>query len=660
MGDLVLRGVSSLLAVVVCAAAAADPPVKFVEVSGARGILSYTTAFGMGGGLAAADFDADGDVDFFVPTAAGVPDQLYRNLGNGQFEEIAAQAGLASPGRHRVALWFDYDGDGALDLFVAGDCYQIDEACTATSTLTLYRQVADAQFEDVTLATGFSDDLISDIEAHRGGMCAGDINNDGYLDLAIGLWQGDARLFLNEGDGTFADIGVSSGIGGTYLAYWQPMMYDFNDDGLLDIYFAVDFTENRFMINQGDYTFVDRAAEAALDNAMNDMGMSLGDYDNDGDPDIFITNVAKSVDFHNVLFRNDSVDDSLLFEDQSIALDLWNGHWGWGITFLDADNDGWLDIAATNGFFADLPAFDPSLFYLNDGGNPVTFTDLSDEVGFNDTFWGSALIGLDYERDGDVDLLQTCNGSGSQPAAVRLLENRPSGTAPVQNHLVVRPRMSGANRRAIGAVVRILIGQEEQMRVVTAGTSFMGQEPAEAFFGVGSATMVDRLTVEWPGATPPTELTNVAVNQVLDVAVDTDTDGDGTPDASDTDDDNDGLIDENDCFPTNGQVWDTPGEVTDLELTQASGQTTLTWVAPLDPGGTWLPYDTLVSDFASGFDTAASCIESHDGTDTKAIDTIDPAAGEVKHYLVRIASPCGDGSAGSDSSGVLRAVVECH
>ena len=148
-----------LFPVLACGVLLVDPgratgQVQFVDVSAARGIQPYTMAPGMGSGVATADFDDDGDIDLFVPNAEGVPDQLYRNLGNGQFEEIAAIAGLASTEPSRVALWLDYDGDHLLDLFVAADCFQADPACLDTVTLRLYRQVADTQFEDVTISAG--------------------------------------------------------------------------------------------------------------------------------------------------------------------------------------------------------------------------------------------------------------------------------------------------------------------------------------------------------------------------------------------------------------------------------------------------------------------------------------------------------------------------
>ncbi len=488
----------------------ANAQIQFVEVGDQRGIEPFAMAAWLGGGAAVADFDNDGDIDIFVPNAAGVPDQLYRNLGTGQFEEIAGLVGLASIDRSRLALWFDYDADGLLDLAVATDCCcQDNDSCDNLTPLRLFHQIDDGQFVDVTVAAGLVEDATFVFNMHRGGICAGDINRDGFPELLVTTWHGRASLFLNNTDGTFTDIGISSGVGVESASHWQPMMHDFDGDGWVDIYIAIDFAANRLWVNQHDNTFVDIASQAGLDNAMNDMGMSLGDYDNDGDLDIYITNrYSLPQNFWNVLLRNDSTSGQLSFTDVAPAAGVENGYWGWGTTFMDADNDGLLDIAETNGYFSN--PVDPSKFFLNVGGDPVTFADVSTEVGFDDTNWGSALMAFDSDRDGDLDMLEVT----AQGGPLRLLENQPAGPGPANNYLVVRPRMLGPNHRGLGAIIRAQVGATTQMRLITAGTSFMGQEPAEAFFGVGQATTVDTLIVEWPDGSR-TQINGVPTNQAI-------------------------------------------------------------------------------------------------------------------------------------------------
>jgi hypothetical protein len=645
-----------LLVVGVTAAAMADAPIQFVDVSTARGIHPYQMAYGLGGSVVAADFDDDGDVDLFVPNEQGWADQLYLNLGAGLFEEVATAAGVASLGRSRVALWFDYDGDSLLDLFVVGDCWSEDTDCSTEPTFRLYRQLAGTQFQDVTSSAELPDSRV-DTTSQAGGLAAGDINDDGYLDLVIGLWEtGPTRLLLNDGDGTFTEITAASGLGSAAdVANHQSILHDFDGDGRLDIFNAIDYEPNNLWINRGGNTFTDEAATAGVDTAMNEMGVALGDHENDGDLDLYVTNIAAG-SLHSVFFRNDTVGSTLQFTEVAQELGVDQGFWGWGTTFLDADNDGWLDLAATNGYSVPPFSTDPSRFFLNQGGDPVTFVDMSDASGFNDTLWGSALVAADLDRDGDLDLVQSCNGNGLA-GSLRVLDNQQGAAAMANNYLVVKPRMSGTNHRAIGAVVRIEVVGTQMMRLITAGTSFLGQEPAEAFFGIGGATIVDRVTVEWPVG-GQTELTGVAVNQVLTVTVDTDSDNDGTPDVSDGDDDADGHPDETDCRPRGAQFWRAPGPVEDLALSQAGGITTFAWSPPPSPGGTVLYYDTLSATTPSDFVSSGSCLETNAG-DRSSTDTELPSPGSVLYFLVRVENPCGE-TAGSDSAANPRTALVCR
>lgn len=496
--------------------AAAQP--AFLEVASERGFLAYDMMpRGFGAGAAAADFDDDGDVDVFLPTAHGTPHQLYRNLGDGNFEEAAGPLGLAETDSGRAALWFDFDGDGRLDLLVNTDCFEV--SCTgAPSALRLYRQGSGGSFTEVTEAAGLSGAPAA-TEQHRSGLAAADLNGDGFLDFVTGFWMGPLKLYLNGGDGTFADVSAAAGIDDAPLGYHQPLLQDFNGDGRMDIFATVDFTENRLWLQQavvaGVPIFSEVAQAAGCDNAMNDMGVSLGDFDEDGKPDLYITNIFRD-GLHNVLLRQMD-GGGLAFEEVSGAAGVQDGGWGWGTTFLDVDNDRWLDLAETNGWRTNNWLHPPRL-YMHQGDTPATFVDGAALAGLTDTSWGTTLLAFDYDRDGDLDLLETISEVGGRPddEEVRLHENQLNRTVGGRHYLVVRPRMPLPNSRAIGARIRVEAAGRTMSRWITAGTSYLGQEPAEAFFGLGDAGTVDRITVSWPGG-GETVLESVAVDQVMTV-----------------------------------------------------------------------------------------------------------------------------------------------
>ena len=483
---------------------AAQTNASFVDVSAARGIGAFVTQEGHGSGVAVVDFDRDGDLDIFAPQAASVPSLLYRNLGNGHFEEVAAQMGLADTTGARTALWLDYDGDRDWDLIVGNDILPNQ------SSYTLYEQRVHG-FVDVTEEAGM---LIAPNPFtkthHWAGFCAGDINHDGYLDLYTTQWFGEGHLFLNTTTGGFQDISVSSGVSANNWGH-QSVMADFNNDGWLDIFLAVDFDPNVLWINQQNNTFVNFAFLAGVDNAFNDMGVALGDYDNDGDFDLYITNIFMEDTEplgprYNVLYRNDTVNDVMSFVDVSAIMGVDDGRYGWGTTFIDYDKDTDLDLAATNGWRTGEWINDPTRFFVNPG-NGLPFIESAATVGLNDTDWGSAFLAADFDRDGDLDLLQGCMEGGP----LRLLDNQ---TVTDNKYLVVQLHGDEGNYDGIGAVIEIELGSARQVRQISAGGSYMGQEPPEAFFGLGDADIVDSVTVKWPGG-GTTTLENVTPNQII-------------------------------------------------------------------------------------------------------------------------------------------------
>jgi hypothetical protein len=476
-------------------------------------------ATGPRAGVAAEDYDGDGFVDLFVPTGEGFPDQLYHNLGDGTFEDIATEVGLASTTKHRTALWFDADGDEDLDLVIASDCRDLRPVdngapCAVFENLWLYEQGADGIFRDVTTDAGLDVAWGGWPNQHRAGMAAGDIDGDGDLDLVVPGWQMRPFLFRNDGGGHFTDITEAAGISLEPLFYQRAVLHDFDRDGLLDLYFTIDiYTPNALYHNRGDGTFVDIAPAAGVDDASTDMGLTLGDFDNDGDFDFYVTAITQDV-YANKLYENESDGGTLRYSDVAPALGVAAAGWGWGATFFDADDDGWLDLAVTNGSAQGSRfAHDISRFWLNPGPGGGSFLDATFPAGFNDTDVASGLLASDFDRDGDLDLVQAVNGGGP----LRLLRNDRKGDAAKNHYLCVRPRQPGTpNAWAIGATVVASAGDLHMMRAITAGISTDSQEPAEAFFGLGSATRVDTVTVTWPSG-GVTTLPDVTADQVLNV-----------------------------------------------------------------------------------------------------------------------------------------------
>ena len=499
MRILVFLLVSNLLCLFSIEAVTAQ--LQFTEVSKSVGILPADIEPGFGGGVSAFDYDRDGDVDLYLPQRFESPDRLYRNNGDGTFVDVGAESGIDIGATARSALWFDYDDDHRVDLLIVSDCFNSTSPnCIDQSSYRLYRQTSDGQFVDVSIETGIDNTKTQSFFGHRSGVCCGDIDLDGDLDLLIGQWEGELELLINH-SGEFVNEAVERGITNPNDPFpfnpWQSVMHDFNGDGWLDIYTAVDFFENQLWLNQGDGTFVNVAESSGTNFSFNDMGIALGDYDADGDFDIYVTNIFED-EKHSLLLRNDSTPEQVQFAEVSAQAGVDNTGFGWGATFFDANNDTHLDLAVTNGWFNGIGFNDQSHLFLNNGDSPVTFSDVSETVGVNDSFFGSCLISADLGYDGDLDLIQVCNPS-SLEGPFRILENQlQENQTSDSNWIVVRPRQIDKNRWCIGAVVTVEIGDTKICREISAGTSIHGQVPAEAYIGLGPFDVVDRVTVKWP------------------------------------------------------------------------------------------------------------------------------------------------------------------
>ena len=488
-------------------------------------LTTYTPSPGMGSGVAVADFDNDGDPDIFIPTGAGSPNLLLRNRGDGTFDEVAASLALDDSRQARAALWVDYDGDGDLDLFVARDChiqrpgYPAAGSCTER-VISLFEQQVGG-FVDVSdqaglflnagaVASGF----------HTGGLSAADISGDGLPDVYAARWQALEELYISDtlfiaGKGAGYSLGSGlTALGDSQLGYWQGLFHDFDRDGRMDLFVNVDFTANQLWMNRDGLVLQNIAAAAGVDSAWNEMGLAGADYDNDGDLDLFATNIfdwiGPSEGSHNLLLRNDSVGGQIVFEERAVVAGVGDSGWGWGAAWLDADNDGDLDLAATNGYCQPDPDVcpdrfddDPSRFFLQTGPGD-SFADVGAQVGFDDTLIGAGLVAADFDSDGRLDLLQAAidPATSADPLLrterLTLYLNRHTGGGSSGNWIMIRPRMVAPNSHALGAELRLYLDDGRTLtRWIRAGDSWMSQAPASAHFGIGSAGVL-RLEIDWP------------------------------------------------------------------------------------------------------------------------------------------------------------------
>ena len=202
----------------------------------------------------------------------------------------------------------------------------------------------------------------------------------------------------------------------------------------------------------------------------------------------------------------------LSFTEVSNSLQVGASGWDWGTTFFEVNNDGKLDLATTNGWTPGNWGLDLSRLWLNLGDG--LFGDVSGTSAFSDLYDATSLMAFDMDRDGDLDLMQTLKENSSTNAGLKLYQNSLSSTANPGNYIVVQPRMNGSNHFAIGAVVKVTFESGTQMRLISAGTSFYGQEPAEAYFGLGQAESVDAIEIIWPDQTI-SNYKDIEANQVI-------------------------------------------------------------------------------------------------------------------------------------------------
>lgn len=481
-----------------------------------------------GSGIGFLDADQDGWLDVFVVNGSrlegfaegGAPSNyLFRNQQDGTFADVTAQSGLKHSGWGNGVCAGDFDNDGFEDLYV-----------TYWGPNVLYRGLGKAKFADVTQRAGVAGSRAE--KEWSSGCTFLDYDRDGRLDIFVTSYQrfdlasaplpgkgstcewkgmpvfcgprglpfGHATLYHNRGDGSFEDVTKAAGIASVegYYAF-TPIAADLNGDGWTDIYVACDSTPSLFFRNNRDGTFSDIATETAVAYSehgfeQGGMGVGVGDFNNDGWLDLIKTNFAG--DYPNLYINTGGG----IFEDVVLraGLAINPQYVGWGVGFVDLDNDGLVDVFQANGHV--YPELDrhpggeayrqQRLVYRNLGNG--RFEDVSAGSGPGVTAKASsrgAAFG-DFDNDGDIDVLILNMGEG-----VSLLRNdQKSG-----NHwLRVRLQGTRSNRDAIGATVTIEAGGMKQAAAALSQSSFLSQSDRRLHFGLGKADTVERITVKWP------------------------------------------------------------------------------------------------------------------------------------------------------------------
>jgi hypothetical protein len=413
-----------------------------------------------GMGVAVGDYNNDGFADILI-TCVG-QNRLFRNTGKGTFVDVTKPAGLAGRTAFSTsAIWFDYDRDGLLDLFVCNYVRwspEHDVFCSLDATHKSYCTP----------------------EAYRGDTC----------------W-----LFHNRGDGTFEDVTATSGIFDSSSKSLGVAMLDSDGDGWPDLLVANDTQPNKLYRNLGNGKFKDVAVEAGLafsadGKARAGMGVDVGDFENSGRAGIAITN------FDNEMIGLYRASKTGVYDDIATSSGVGNSSrnsLGFGCTFVDADLDGLLDLVVANGHIDETVrnirgnvgyAQAPRLF-LNLGGSGK-FRDVAGELGggFDAPKVGRGLAYGDFDNDGDLDLLLTTNHG----PAYLYRNDQTAGNRSVRFRLVG----TKSNRDAVGAVVRVFYEDVMQTRVVRGGSSYLSQSALPVTFGVGRRERVDRVTFDWP------------------------------------------------------------------------------------------------------------------------------------------------------------------
>ena len=449
--------------------------VTFENVADEVGIsLSRGGGF-FGGGVSIYDFDGDGVEDLAFATENSAELLIYKNNGF-DFEDYSLQLGISNTSNVQSILWVDYDNDGDKDLFFT----------CKNSYNRLYRN-DNNNFTEVTGEAGLS----TDVQFSTAAAWA-DYNNDGFIDLYVGH-RNDLipnTLYKNNGDGTFTDVTEEANVGDTLgitSLYKFPLaisFIDYNNDNWQDIYIANDKEDgNTLFKNNGDGTFEDVSEQSNTNLYFNAMGIAVGDYDNDGDWDMYVSNSPEG----NALLKNNG---DGTFTNVANDLNITVNKICWGTNFIDIDNDTDLDlfvVASAGATSMSDPERQNELFENQGDG---TFIKLNISGINTDTSISYGTAFGDFNNDGYCDIVVI----NSDPTYSALWKN--SGAS--NNWIKLQLEGTVSNRDGIGSTIKFYLGSTSFIRPVKCGSSYLSQNSAIQTIGVGSVSVIDSIIINWP------------------------------------------------------------------------------------------------------------------------------------------------------------------
>lgn len=462
--------------------------INFQNQASARGVGDSCGIIALGMGISFCDYNNDGWDDITFATQNSENLKIYKNTQDGFFV-LETQLNPLNFYQHKQPVWVDFDNDGDKDLFITSN----------TNGNRLYRN-DETVLTDITVSAGLP---LENLVTY--GASWGDYNNDGFLDLFICNRDDNVipnYLFKNNGDGTFSNVNETAGISSESRLSFCSAFFDFDNDGLQDIYVVNDRIQNQNQLykNKGDGTFVEIGEASGTNIAIEAMSTTIADYNSDGWFDIYITNGEEG----NVLFKNNG---DGTFTDVAMTSGTVFNSVGWGSVFLDAENDGDLDLYVSGSLDGSDSSMLSAAFYENQSDE--TFSILNNTSFNNDNAESYSNAIGDIDNDGYPEIIV----ANSNNEDIFLWKNL---TTQTNNWLKVKLQGTISNKQGVGSVIEISINNEKQYRYTLCGEGYISQNSESEFFGLGNNTSIDYIKVTWLSGIEDT-LYNILSNQTLNI-----------------------------------------------------------------------------------------------------------------------------------------------